>query len=405
MNEITIEERTYVYDVGKWDPGNPVAIGCRYFADLKRNLNGRIKMRAVHNGTVVGEIVTYARGGKAHVTSLVSNVRSSSFSPNEMKYELVEATELHFGWDLASYGGGGSAFVQARRDKSQIHVDVLTCASIDKPSLKLDSELGDTLDAELILMSECLKRGTLVVDVPIDLQNLGQMFVKQSEARIQQYWQLIKRPVDHAFRALPPLADRVGYAVARFSNLLCRLSQQEENVQLDIDLLETYPAASLRLVRDSLGRNNNLSYKGSCAEFIGGRWRGQDATEANPRLRTRQQLKNDNLAALVNQWRIVPNEERCVLNDDQFDAIICGVTGCLGEHALFDDELNSEILTRLRLPEPSPFEPTSLPLYAPAGYTLLREIPADLSIDVHIVECPSVDCLLRTARQVVDRCE
>jgi hypothetical protein len=38
MTEITIEKRTYVYDIGKWDPSNPVALSTLQSMVIARRL-------------------------------------------------------------------------------------------------------------------------------------------------------------------------------------------------------------------------------------------------------------------------------------------------------------------------------------------------------------------------------
>ena len=106
-----------------------------------------------------------------------------------------------------------------------------------------------------------LGKGRIFVDVPIDLQGLMGLDPPKSSRRSNppHIWELTCRPLDYAFGARPPLADRIGALVVRFRNILT----ESQRSQLGSRLWETYPGATLELVTGTKpgyknGRVNSL---------------------------------------------------------------------------------------------------------------------------------------------------
>jgi len=134
-----------------------------------------------------------------------------------------------FGVDLGAYGRRrGTAIVAACRCDAGISLHVLEGTVFDK-FFRGRSEVGNQLGEERKLLRSL--RGRIAVDVPLDLQNLSSLDTPNYA------WQLTLRSVDRAFKALPPLASFLGHCVARF----------QVHFRAVPSLLETYPAASLRL--------------------------------------------------------------------------------------------------------------------------------------------------------------
>jgi hypothetical protein len=208
--------------------------------------------------------------------------------------------------------------------------------------------LAPALAADQEAVECCLKHGNLIVDVPIDLQGLpdatGGRFV----------WELTKRPVDMAFDALPPLADRIGATVARFRRVLQDIDGDAST--LGQRVWESYPAASLTL----LGLPTR-GYKGTTAFNDVSRWRadGKDAPLA------------DVLTSLG--WSSSPGVQ---INDDEFDAILCALTGIVNADGRLEGaDLENEILDRLS-ERGGECQSRDFPATPPRGYVLLRHLPS-----------------------------
>ena len=127
----------------------------------------------------------------------------------------------------------------------------------------------------------------------------------------QRVWQLTNRPVDKAFTALPPLADKIGAVVARMQRLKFVLGDKSF---VGKNLFETYSAASLEL----LGLYDK-KHKG-VARFESGSWRGVEVAKKS------EQAKNSRLAENLNQLRWTASND-FELTHDEFDAALCALTG------------------------------------------------------------------------------
>ena len=252
-----------------------------------------------------------------------------------------------FGLDLAGYSTNGSALAVAESDNARITVTLLDghcfCQAAEGTVL-----VAQKAAEEVECLRRLLARGKVLVDVPIDLQDLlrpeGATFI----------WQLTKRPVDRAFGALCPLADRIGSYVARMKNLWRILGAEMTGDPLGATLFETYPAASLRLSDRCCE-----GYKGRCG-FQAGVWTGSAAkTDID-------QKKNNVFAKLLSELKWLA-EDGFQMNNDEFDAAICALTG-IGDQ-LHGVELETEINRQL-----------DGKYCAPRGYVLLRHIPEAVNI-------------------------
>lgn len=156
--------------------------------------------------------------------------------------ESLRHIHSSFGWDLAAYGKkSNSALCFAIWKESHIHATILNYDRICKPKLAMVSPLQDTVKAETDFVSYCCKTASLYVDVPIDLQSLPQMVSHyECDVRPVYNWQLYRRPIDQMLTAISPLADHLGYPVARLANIIRILGKHPRK------LFETYPGASLR---------------------------------------------------------------------------------------------------------------------------------------------------------------
>lgn len=224
------------------------------------------------------------------------------------------------------------------------------------------------VEKEVELLAACLRNRPLYVDVPIDLQGLpspgGELYP----------WQLVKRLVDFAFEALPPLADRIGSVVARFANLLRSLPSEHPD-PLGQRLYETYPAASLRL--------SGLPYEGykeknARVAFEGSQWVGNGQ-------------RGERLACIANNLRMTASLGT-ELGHDELDAVVCALTGVVEERCLLrGNELEVVISDKVRDDQVDPTPPKA--------YVLMRRLPDNLRIVVrtktiydHAEMLEEIDC-------------
>jgi len=260
--------------------------------------------------------------------------------------------------DLSGYSSGGSSLARAeRKSDSSIEIDIVT-KSVFRRKTKGTSILNRVNQAEKSEIESILSNGTLVVDVCIDLQDLP------NPSNAKRVWQLTRRPVDRAFNALTPLADKIGAYVARMQRIL--LSTQEV-CRLGLNLFETYPAASLEL----MGLHRKM-YKGT-ASFKQGHWTALPAND------TQTSIKNSRLAANLNRlgWDAADGTQ---LNHDDFDAAICALTGFPDFDGLLErDKLQKMMHQRLiNTGDLNKAECSHVTL--PLGYRLLQSVPKSIRV-------------------------
>ena len=265
-------------------------------------------------------------------------------------------SQIAYGLDLAGYSTGKSGFAKASVDASgATEVTVYSNHAFSR-SVGGHKEVSIASRDEITLLKFCLASGRLLIDMPLDLQALTEPW------KAQYVWQLTKRPVDYAFSALPPMADKIGSPVARVRNWLHLLGTDDASLLgYGQNLFETYPAGSLELLKLP-----HTKYKGQRVTFLDGKWVG------------------DTLAVVANGLGLVA-ENDVSLNDDEVDAVICALTGIL-PGVLEGSELQQVIATRLskRLPNSTNIEN----LLPPNGYRLLSSCGAE-SIRIRVLkDCP-----------------
>lgn len=228
-----------------------------------------------------------------------------------------------FGIDLAGYGKKGGTILAAIRSKNSCaDVGIITDSAFSK-SLRGASDLLTQLERESAELSRLFSLGAVAVDVPIDLQGLP------SPNDITRVWELTRRPIDRAFSGLAPLADKLGYCVARFRKLVA----SDPQFKIGKGLFETYPAASLDVCHIP-----HKAYK---------------TGDESPRVRL----------AIAEALRILGPP----LTHDELDAVICAITSIVdGNYLLEGGELRDEMLRRLK------GEASSNRHQVPHGYRLLR---------------------------------
>ncbi len=258
-----------------------------------------------------------------------------------------------FGLDLSGYGRSKSSFARADRLSEE---SILVTIFNDHPFAET-LEGRDVLDGggrkELEALQSCEAVGPLYVDVPIDLQGLPMV------EKCSFVWELTRRPVDAAFfPALPPLADRIGYPVARFQRLL-RLLAAEGGDPLGDWLFETYPAASLKnLELPAKG------YKGQRAHFRDGEWSG------------------GTIARIATGLKLQAAEGES-LTDDDLDALICAVTGVASQRCRLEDDALRQVIAAKLMKRTAKRLHSMLRTSPPRGYVVLQA-PFSGSISIQV---------------------
>jgi len=233
---------------------------------------------------------------------------------------------IGFGLDLSGYSTGGTtlAVVQITGDTAAA---VILRGSAFSRYRHGAERASDSLTHERENLAECMSIGPIAVDVPIDLQGLP------APEDSEFIWEFTKRPVDYAFGAMAPLADRLGACVARFKAVL---APNELKSELGRRLFETYPAATLAL----LGLPNK-GYKGTAGRELCG--------------------------VICNKLGF----DDCNLLDHEVDAIICAATAAAPDECRLE---HKRLVQRMH--ENDPFtEMTIRGHREPAGFVLLDRWP------------------------------
>jgi hypothetical protein len=157
---------------------------------------------------------------------------------------------IGFGLDLSGYTTGGTSLAVVLSKGTEAEALVLRGSALSERR-NTDSRLQEIVAAEVRDLNQCFDIGPIAVDIPIDLQGLA------SPERAEAIWELTQRPIDRALRAMPPLADRIGAPVARFSAIM---REGKFGDRLGRDLFETYPSENLRRLR--------LSYEGPAGAAV-----------------------------------------------------------------------------------------------------------------------------------------
>lgn len=262
-----------------------------------------------------------------------------------------------FGLDLSGYAGDGSGLAQVMSSHGYV-ATVYRGHPFANRAEGRDylSKLVAEQRAALTLMIE---HGTVLVDVPIDLQTLP---IPTTPVFV---WQLTARPIDFAYGALRPFADRIGAPVARFQHLVADASFTAP--YWAGRFLETYPAASLQCAGAP-----HKKYKDQQIRWGDGKWHGGPI-----------------LAEIAEALRLVA-EEAITLTDNDIDAISCALADALPQHAILSGEaLALDMRARLMTKSRSADRATIEALEPPRGYQLFAKLP-ETNVTVRLREWPSI---------------
>jgi hypothetical protein len=231
---------------------------------------------------------------------------------------------IGFGLDLSGYTTNKTSLAAVVANGRSAEAIVLRDSAFTRRRTT-NMSVRDVAKAEASNLKQCLELGPVAVDIPIDLQNL------LVPGRAAAIWELTRRPIDKALNAMPPLADRIGAPVARFSAIM---REGELRHRLGNDLFETYPAENLRRLEFS----ENYKTKGS-------------------------ERRSERDAACESLCRHLAFDGVC-RNDDDLDAIICALAAVAPEDALVSaKELGldqGELPTGFRIIKRNPFSNIAL---------------------------------------------
>ncbi|WP_168185938.1 DUF429 domain-containing protein [Magnetospirillum sp. ME-1] len=264
------------------------------------------------------------------------------------------STNRGYGIDLAGYTVGKTRVAEAFEDDTgQTVIQILSGHVFDR-KFGTDVRLSPVADGEREALIAWLNAGRVAVDVPIDLQQLAQI-----GSKVDHVWELTKRPIDRAYGGMAPLADRIGAPVARFQHLLSGLPGESISASLGIRLFETYPAASLKLIKKVCPSLDLKSgYKPSRARWTGAEWVRADDNKQSASLA--------DMCGAIGLYAV----ENIEIDDDQFDAALCALAALYASNTHYSC-LGEELMRSA---------PKLTPGLAPDGYVLLKHLPATLLI-------------------------
>jgi hypothetical protein len=250
-----------------------------------------------------------------------------------------------FGLDPSGYSQSNSGFTRADLGGDGIIEVTVYERHVFSQTLRGPDPLEKVAEAEKKVLRACCGVGSVVVDVPIDLQGLP----CPEDAYFT--WELVKRPVDYAFDpSLAPLANYIGAPVARFRNLLSALREEDSGEAIN-NVLETYPAATLKLLELWAPK-----YGKHPVHFAKGRWGGGP------------------MADIANSLRMVAGNGE-MLTGDEFDAAICAVTGVVNQDKrLAGNKLSDEVFRRIQEKVSAQDRP-QISTAVPDNYVLMRDPP------------------------------
>jgi len=253
-----------------------------------------------------------------------------------------------FGLDIAGYSTGRSALACAqRKDGGPIAVTVFREHAFAN-KVKGNSLLAGVVRKEADWLVACLRLGPVFIDAPLDLQGLP------GPHRARFVWELTKRPIDCALKAMPPFAERIGAPVIRIRAILTEIEKTQSKL-LGVQVFEVYPAASLELMH--LRRDG---YKGQRVRFEADKWCDADGD-------------SEVLAGLANSLELAAEGDE-FLTDDELDATLCALTGVVDNDDLLQGRELEAHVSNLVGPHTltDDWEESDL---VPQGYVLLQRLP------------------------------
>lgn len=267
--------------------------------------------------------------------------------------------DVSYGIDLAGYSTGKTRIARLQKDAngSDVHASLLTSGALLKKRDGNHKYFQTIIQEELDELVGFLKEGSIYVDIPVDLQQLGRW------RAFENLWEQTNRPIDYALNAMPPLADRIGSPVARFQTILAygRTLGGAYDISKLVGktIFETYPAASLKF-----SNIKAQGYKNSTAIWQDGAWVIKSITKENE--------PSQQAFSRILKWLCCEAvSEGFELTNDDLDAIIAALPGIVPAQCLIGNQELEDIIRR-HLEEKQTTTQQSL---LPNGFAIIKHQP------------------------------
>lgn len=224
--------------------------------------------------------------------------------------------KVAWGLDLAGLSNPKQGLARAERDNNK-SISIKIYNKHPFKQIKRSTE-PPQVEKRINMLNKC---NPIYIDSPIDTQSLPDSIC------VEYVWQITKRAIDKCFNALSPYGSNMGSYVSQVKCLL-----QKSDLQLNRNLFETYPRASLYLLHKSIGyKSSKCEIKVKCNNNI---WSPSANNSTNKYMN-----KYYGLSCLCNELGLKATDDT-VITDNEFDAIICSLCGVVDDrHLLKDCEL------------------------------------------------------------------
>lgn len=225
--------------------------------------------------------------------------------------------KVAWGLDLAGFSNNKQGLARSERNNNNIISTKVYNKHPFKHTIK-STQSPRAAEERISMLNKC---NPIYIDSPIDTQSLPDSIC------VEYVWQITKRAIDKCFKALSPYGSNMGSYVSQVKCLL-----QKSDLQLNKNLYETYPRASLYLLNKLISYKNSRSViKVKCDNNI---WSPLTNNSTNKHL-----TKRYGLPCLCNELGLKARDDT-VITDNEFDAIICSLCGVVDDrHLLKDFEL------------------------------------------------------------------
>lgn len=261
---------------------------------------------------------------------------------NNRKGPHIEVTS--FGLDMGAFGTAEKTqLARADRVGNYVYVTLFKNHPLNQklPANKRIEIIRNKSNDFFRLLRHFSRR--IFVDVPIDLQSLPHIPGT------------IKRPVDSALDGQSPLSRDIGSHVARFSFLFNNAFGQDcYEKALGTTVYETYPKASLKRIGLNYEKYKTTGKERSFIRSISSNKWCNELIHNN--------VYSNNLLDNALKLKLQADTSQLRITDDQFDAIICALTGVLVPINGFNELELNQILSEF---------PISQSYSLPKGYVIM----------------------------------
>lgn len=259
---------------------------------------------------------------------------------------LDKVEKIVCGIDLSGVTSNNTAVVEAIKYGNDVMLTIIKKHPFNHGKVKEKDFETKELDDDAIYLCNLLQKHEIYIDAPVDDQG-----VLDSNRTVKYFWQKTKRPVDMVFEGLALNASWIGSVTYRMQYYRHYIEKFDSS--LTNNLFETYPAGSLRYLKNNKKLNLSTKYKGGYVKLENGKWvlpSEKEAEELKKIKSDRSSFKSfmrkcANLqknVGLILKKSVALNRSSIIISDDIFDAILCALTGLLTE-ILLENDIKNEI--------------------------------------------------------------